>query len=95
MDAETLWGNSLSGSIPSELGNLKRLEVLDLPYNEAGAMGLSGPIPPELGNLTQLIVLNFNDNLLSGPIPPELGNLEQLLRLYLTAIPFPGRSHPR
>ena len=41
--------NQLSGSIPSELGNLANLEGLWLDGNQ-----LSGPIPSELGNLANL-----------------------------------------
>ena len=44
-----LSGNSLSGSIPSELGNLTNLTGLYLNDNS-----LSGSIPSELGNLTNL-----------------------------------------
>ena len=75
-----LWldGNELSGSIPSELGNLTNLGVLSLSYNE-----LSGSIPSELGNLANLGVLWLDVNQLSGSIPLELGNLANLYSLYL------------
>ena len=71
--------NSLTGSIPPELGNLAYLELLYLNDNQ-----LSGPIPPELGNLTYLEELYLNDNQLSGPIPPALGNLINLKWLHLS-----------
>ena len=41
--------NSLTGSIPRELGNLSNLTHLDLKNN-----ALNGSIPSELGNLTNL-----------------------------------------
>ena len=65
--------NSITGSIPPILGNLDKLESLDLGCNR-----LIGPIPPELGNLKNLRYLNLRGNDLSGLIPPELGNLSNL-----------------
>ena len=50
LNNDTIASNRLSGSIPSELGNLTNLTILDLGPNQ-----LSGTIPPELGNLTNLI----------------------------------------
>ena len=73
-----LSGNSLSWSIPSELGYLTNLTGLYLNGNS-----LSGSIPPELGGLTNLTNLYLNDNSLSGSIPSELGNLTNLAVLNL------------
>ncbi|MDE2833565.1 MAG: S8 family serine peptidase [Bacteroidota bacterium] len=84
-----LWGNSLSGSIPPELGDLNQLRELSLWHNS-----LSGPIPPELGNLKQLQELDLWDNSLSGSIPPELGNLEQLQVLALGGNSLSGPIPP-
>ena len=70
--------NELSGTIPSELGNLSNLSTLDLGVNR-----LSGTIPSELGNLSNLWSLVFWGNQLSGTIPSELGNLSSLTGLYL------------
>lgn len=68
--------NRLSGEIPPELGNLRKLRELRLDNNQ-----LSGEIPPELGNLANLEGLHMVRNRLSGPIPPELGNLASLKEL--------------
>jgi len=73
-----LRSNKLTGSIPSELGNLTQLTWLELPYNK-----LTGSIPTELGNLTQLMWLDLDSNKLTGSIPTELGNLSQLMYLDL------------
>ena len=64
--------NNLTGPLPPELGNLARLEYLDLVGWENY---LTGPIPPELGNLASLKYLNLAGTGLTGSIPPELGNL--------------------
>jgi len=65
--------NSLSGSIPSELGSLSNLQILDL-----GNSDLSGSIPSELGSLSNLQMLNLANSDLSGSIPSELGSLSNL-----------------
>ena len=69
----------LTGTIPSELGNLSGLAELSLLENE-----LSGPIPGELGGLANLTRLLLSENELTGPIPSELGNLANLTRLLLS-----------
>ena len=68
-----LQGHGLSGGIPSEMGSLSGLEVLDLWGNE-----LSGEIPSELGSLSSLELLQLGNNQLSGQIPPELSSLSRL-----------------
>ena len=70
--------NSISGSIPPVLGNLEKLEFLDLGCNR-----LTGTIPPELGNLKRLKFLSLRGNYLSGPLPSELGNLVKLEDFHL------------
>ena len=74
----SLGDNNLAGPIPSVLGGLTNLQVLNLEGNQ-----LSGAIPLELGRLAQLQVLNLGGNQLSGAIPPELGRLTQLQQLVL------------
>ena len=72
--------NDLSGTIPSELGNLAKLETLNL----AGNRSLNGEIPPELGHLAHLRSLRLNHNDLHGAIPAELGRLLNLETLFLS-----------
>jgi hypothetical protein len=70
--------NSLTGTIPTELGNLSNLTRLTLWNNS-----LTGTIPTELGNLSNLSSLSLGSNDLTGTIPTELGNLSNLMWLAL------------
>ena len=63
-----LLNSGLTGSIPTELGNLTNLTVLDLEDNQ-----LSGSIPSEIGNLTNLTYLRLSSYQLTGPIPSRIG----------------------
>ncbi|MCX6030820.1 MAG: fibronectin type III domain-containing protein [Chloroflexi bacterium] len=83
-------GNNLTGSIPSQLGNLPELTSLNLWGNR-----LSGSIPSELGNLSNLYVLGLFDNRLSGSIPPELGRLSNLAYLNLWRNRLSGAIPPQ
>lgn len=64
---------NLHGTLPPELGNLSKLEYLDI-----SAGDVTGSIPPELGKLTKLQTLRFYLANVTGSIPPELGNLSNL-----------------
>ncbi|MYA61751.1 MAG: hypothetical protein F4X94_04170 [Dehalococcoidia bacterium] len=75
----SLWLNKLEGELPSELGNLAKLERLSLPLNS-----LSGDVPSELGMLSNLKELILIGNRLTGEIPVELGGLTNLEKLYLS-----------
>ena len=90
VDGLIMGTNNLRGTLPSELGDLRSLRILDLNDNE----GLVGPIPFELANLEQLEVLGLGGNSLTGPIPPELGNLKQLKALTLASNSLTGPIPP-
>ncbi len=70
--------NEVSGTLPSELGDLSGVTKINLLGNH-----ISADIPPEIGNDTSLQYINMGRNQLSGNIPAELGNLTNLLELNL------------
>ncbi|MFC2125859.1 leucine-rich repeat domain-containing protein [Bacteroidota bacterium] len=70
--------NQLSGSIPTEIGDIPNLQYLRLSNNE-----LTGSIPPEIANPPNLYNIYLNDNQLTGSIPVEIGNITNLSNLYL------------
>lgn len=75
----SLWGTSLSGTIPSSLYELANLKALRLRNNEPG---LHGTIQSEVGNLLRLKEFVLNDNpLLTGTVPSELGLCQELSKL--------------
>ncbi|KAJ7553781.1 hypothetical protein O6H91_06G112600 [Diphasiastrum complanatum] len=63
----------LTGPLPTELGNLTKLQMLNLQ-----SCGFTGSIPAEFGNLAQLEFLALNDNHLDGNIPSSLGKLRSV-----------------
>jgi Leucine-rich repeat (LRR) protein len=74
----SLGNNKLSGTIPTEIGQLTQLEHLYLNNNE-----LNGVIPATVGQLIKIRNLNLGYNQISGPIPTEITQLTQLTSLYL------------
>ena len=71
--------NQLSGTLPSELGNLTNLQWLMLVSNQ-----LSGTLPASLGALPNLQSLDLDTNQLSGTLPAWLGSLTNLQSLSLS-----------
>ncbi|KAK1567558.1 hypothetical protein Q3G72_013507 [Acer saccharum] len=69
----------LKGSLPSSIGNLKKLKNLILV-----GCSLSGPIPDSIGSLQQLVFLSLNSNSFYGKIPASIGHLSNLYWLDLT-----------
>ncbi|KAL5741202.1 hypothetical protein ACOSP7_027934 [Xanthoceras sorbifolium] len=73
-------GFGLHGNLPSQIGVLSELELLDLSSNH-----LTGAIPPEIGSLKNLVSLYLNGNNFIGHIPPTLGQLTLLTTLKLSS----------
>lgn len=69
----SLQATQRTGAIPSEIGEMSSLVLLDLADNE-----LSGPIPSEIGYLRHLTFIVFKDNQLSGTIPESFSELSKL-----------------
>ncbi|CAA7049514.1 unnamed protein product [Microthlaspi erraticum] len=76
--------NFISSSLPSEFGNLNRLEVLSLSSN-----GFIGQVPSLFSNLSQLNLLDLSHNELTGSFP-LLRNLSMLEVLDLRNNHFAG-----
>ncbi|KAL7164795.1 hypothetical protein ACSBR2_040654 [Camellia fascicularis] len=72
--------NNLRGKIPTELGSLSNLSLLNLAVNR-----ITGTIPLSIGNLSNLRVLCLSYNNLEGSIPTQLGQLSKLDALQLTS----------
>jgi Leucine-rich repeat (LRR) protein len=64
-------GNNLSGALPSQIGNLKNLKILNASNND-----FTG-VPAEVGRLSKLEILDLSNNNLTG-LPYELGDLKNL-----------------
>ncbi|KZV23292.1 Leucine-rich repeat protein kinase family protein [Dorcoceras hygrometricum] len=79
-----LSGNSLSGEVPFEIGNMLNISMLHLGFNH-----FNGTLPSVIGKLP-LVVLNITRNNFSGQIPWQIGNLKCLQNLDLSYNNFSG-----
>uniref|UniRef100_A0A2N9G7Z1 Protein kinase domain-containing protein n=1 Tax=Fagus sylvatica TaxID=28930 RepID=A0A2N9G7Z1_FAGSY len=90
--------NSMDLDFLTSLKNCTKLEYLDFPENNFGALEnfinltalnmannlFTGSIPAYLMKFQKLEGLNLGGNRLSGHIPSSIGNLTQLVKLYLS-----------
>ncbi|PRP89557.1 hypothetical protein PROFUN_00821 [Planoprotostelium fungivorum] len=67
--------SDLTGGLPSDIGNLQRLQVLDLSFNS-----LTDSIPRSIGSLSSLTYLNLTNNQFTGKIPREMSKLSKKIR---------------
>ncbi|KAH7442180.1 hypothetical protein KP509_03G075400 [Ceratopteris richardii] len=65
--------NALSGTLPSQVGELTSLLVLDLSRNE-----FTGAIPSDLGNIADVSALDISYNNFTGELPSSLSSLTNL-----------------
>ncbi|KAF3976035.1 hypothetical protein CMV_000745 [Castanea mollissima] len=83
-----MW-NSISGTIPKEIGSITSLELLLLNGNQ-----LTGFLPEELGNLPNLNRIQIDENHISGPIPTSFANLNATQHFQLDNNNFNGATIP-
>ena len=78
--------SGLTGTIPTQLGNLDGLIFLSLWDNQ-----LTGAIPSQLGSLSNLTGLWLSGNQLTGSVPSQLSNLSSLEVLDLESNQLSGQ----
>ncbi|TVU17255.1 hypothetical protein EJB05_33274, partial [Eragrostis curvula] len=78
--------NDISGSILEEIGDLKMLEVLQIP-----ACKFSGAIPWSVGDLRSLKELDISVNNFKTEVPASIGKLGNLTRLFANSAGLIGK----
>ncbi|KAK1292888.1 Receptor-like protein kinase HSL1 [Acorus calamus] len=78
--------SSITGTIPSWIGNMTSLTDLELSGNS-----LTGWIPSTIGRLENLELLELYYNKLDGVMPNELGNLTRLLDMDISVNRLTGK----
>lgn len=81
-----LQNNQLSGTIPMELFNLKKLYALEMFNNN-----LTDKLPAAIGRLNELHTLDLSNNQLTGDIPAEVGKLSNIREFWLYSNQFTGK----
>ncbi|KAK9223979.1 hypothetical protein WN944_012428 [Citrus x changshan-huyou] len=81
----SVFGNRLSGNIPSHLTNITSLTYLDIEANQ-----FSGTVPEEFRKLVNLGTLRLSSNQLSGSLPTGLAELKNLTDFRISDNNFNG-----
>mmetsp|Transcript_111128 Transcript_111128/g.166419 ORF Transcript_111128/g.166419 Transcript_111128/m.166419 type:complete len:641 (-) Transcript_111128:237-2159(-) len=68
-----LGDNNLDGSLPFELANLEKLQVIELYENH-----ITGQVPTQIGLLRNVDTINLSLNSIQGSVPSEMGELSSL-----------------
>lgn len=74
-----LKGNRFSGSLTSEVGEMRLVTSFNLQDN----FDISGELPTEIGLMRQLTDLNLEATGIGGNLPTEMGNMRTLSKLDL------------
>ncbi len=90
---------ALTGELSSAIGNLNKLDTLDLRTSpwvldassfQPNKEVLTGKLPKEIGNLVNATCINIGRQGFSGNLPPEIGNLKNLQSLFIESCQFSG-----
>ena len=82
MERLSLGSNLFSGTLPTQVGSLVKIQVLGLAHNQ-----ISRTLPSELNMLDNLKIFNVSENRLGGSIESELFPLSSLSKLLESKMP--------
>ena len=80
-----LYNNNLSGTLPKEIGELKKLGYLQMSYNN-----LTGELPKEFYSLTNLNTVYLQENKIGGSLLEEIRQLTKLNTFVFSNNQFEG-----
>ncbi|GKY92564.1 hypothetical protein MPSEU_000226600 [Mayamaea pseudoterrestris] len=89
LEALQLYGNMLTGILPSAIGLMKNLEVLGIESNQ-----FRGNLPTEMGEMVGLFMFMGQNNLLTGRLPTQLGRMSSVVIFNLANNELTGQIPP-
>ena len=89
-----LYNNGLTGTLPTELGNMDALQYLCVPLTHRACTRACASSSCELSAAAAWGYRDLNESSLTGTLPTELGTLAALAFLCVKALP-PPRLHRR